>query len=191
MVAAFVATLDRAHHFKRLDLAIEALARSGEERLHLIVAGGGELLGGFRNQALAAGVADRVHFIGAVPHPRLPDVLRAADMMLLTTEPPESFGIVLIEAMATGLPVIATEYPGVRAVIEPGDNGVLVPRGDVDAIAAALRAMAELDDGERRRMGSAGREKAEREWAWPALVARMDDAYGAAIEHRRSRVGAQ
>ncbi len=191
VVAAFVATLDRAHHFKRLDLAIEALARSEEERLHLIVAGGGELLGGFRNQALAAGVANRVHFIGAVPHPRLPDVLRAADMMLLTTEPPESFGIVLIEAMATGLPVIATEYPGVRAVIDPGDNGVLVPRGDVDAIAAALRAMAELDDGERRRMGSAGREKAEREWAWPALVARMDDAYGAAIEHRRSRVGAQ
>jgi glycosyltransferase involved in cell wall biosynthesis len=190
VVAAFVATLDRAHRFKRLDLAIESLARAGEERLHLIVAGGGELLGGFRNQALAAGVADRVHFIGAVPHPRLPDVLRAADMMLLTTEPPESFGIVLIEAMATGLPVIATEYPGVRAVVEPGDNGVLVPRGDVDAIAAALRTMAELDDGRRRRMGSAGREKAEHEWAWPALVARIDDPYRAAIEHRRSRVGA-
>ena len=99
----------------------------------------------------------------------------------------ESFGIVLIEAMATGLLVIATEYPGVRAVVAPGDNGVLVPRGDADAIAAALRAMAELDDGERRRMGAAGREKAEREWAWPALVARMDDAYRAAIERRRSQ----
>ena len=109
-------------------------------------------------------------------------------MMLLTTEPPESFGIVLIEAMATGLPVIATEYPGVRAVVEPGDNGVLVPRGDVDAIAAALRTMAERRR-RARRMGAAGREKAEREWAWPALVARMDDAYRAAIEHRRSRVG--
>jgi glycosyltransferase involved in cell wall biosynthesis len=187
-VAAFVATLDRAHHFKRLDLAIEALARAGEERLHLVVAGGGDLLGGFRNQAQAAGVADRVHFIGAVPHPRLPDVLRAADMMLLTTEPPESFGIVLIEAMASGLPVIATEYPGVRAVVEPGENGMLVPRGDAEAIAAALRAMAEQDEGDRRRMGAAGRLKAEREWAWPRLVERMDHAYRAAIERRRSRV---
>ena len=82
--------------------------------VHLVVAGGGELLDGFRERARAAGVGDRVHFLGAVPHAELPDVLRAADLFLLTTEPPESFGIVLIEAMACGLPAIATDYPGVR-----------------------------------------------------------------------------
>ena len=80
LVAAFVATLDRAHHFKRLDLAIEALARiaaggagAAAERspeVHLVVAGGGELLEAFRDQATNAGVGERVHFLGSVPHAR-------------------------------------------------------------------------------------------------------------------------
>ena len=116
IVAAFVATLDRAHHFKRLDLALEALALSAHEpQVHMIVAGGGDLLDGYRAQAAAAGLGERVHFIGAQPQAKLPEVLRASDLILLTTEPPESFGIVLIEAMACGLLAIVTEYPGVRA----------------------------------------------------------------------------
>jgi glycosyltransferase involved in cell wall biosynthesis len=189
VLAAFVATLDRAHHFKRLDLAIEALARAGTEELHLVVAGGGDLVDGYRDQARSAGLAERVHFLGSVQHDRLPEVLRAADLMLLTTEPPESFGIVLIEAMACGLPAVVTEYPGVRAVIEPEGNGSLVPRGDVAAIAAALRSMVKIGAAARRRLGEAGREKATREWAWPRLVQRMDDAYRGAIERRRARTG--
>ncbi|MGH2988553.1 MAG: glycosyltransferase family 4 protein [Solirubrobacterales bacterium] len=184
VVAVFVATLDRAHHFKRLDLAIEALARAGERSLHLIVAGAGELLEGFRSEAFAAGVGDRVHFLGSIPHSRLPQILRAADLALLTTEPPESFGIVLIEAMACGLPAVATEYPGVRAVVEPDATGLLAPRDDVDAVAAALRSMVELGEKERSRMGAIGRERAIRRWGWPRLVEGMDDAYRGAIEHR-------
>ncbi len=133
-LAAFAATLDRAHHFKRLDVAIDALARAcGDPQPHLLVAGGGELLDGFRDRALQPGVADRVHFLGAVPHAELPSVLRAADAFVLTTEPPESFGIVLIEAMACGLPVIATDYPGVRAVVDDGETGIVVPPGDAGA----------------------------------------------------------
>ena len=65
-----------------------------------------------------------------MPHAELPAVLRAADLFLLTTEPPESFGIVLIEAMACGLPVIASDYPGVRAVVDQA-TGRLVAQGDV------------------------------------------------------------
>ena len=118
VVAAFAATLDRAHHFKRLDVAIEALARARANGIHLVVAGGGELLDGYRARAAEAGVGGRVHFLDRVPHAELPDVLRASDLFVLTTEPPESFGIVLIEAMACGLPAIATDYPGVRAVVD-------------------------------------------------------------------------
>ncbi len=190
LVAAFVATLDRAHHFKRLDVAIDALAELGERRVELVVAGGGELLDGFRERARAAGVSDRVHFLGVVPHAELPGVLRAADLFLLTTEPPESFGIVLIEAMACGLPAIATDYPGVRAVVDEGETGLLVPAGDASAVAAAL---AELDDAGaegRAELGRHGRAKAEREWSWPRLVERMDGAYAEAIEVRRRRSAA-
>ncbi len=189
-VAAFVATLDRAHHFKRLDVAIDALARPEAAGVHLLAAGGGELLEGFRARAAAAGVGDRAHFLGAVPHGELPAVLRAADLLLLTTEPPESFGIVLIEAMACGLPALATDYPGVRAVVEPGENGLVVPPGDPAAVAEALGEMIAMGPDGRRRLGTAGRARAERLWSWPRLVERMDEAYEQAIAARRQRVGA-
>lgn len=187
VVAVFVATLDRAHHFKRLDIALDAVAALGDERVHLLVAGGGELLDHFRSLTSRAGIADRVHFLGRVPHSRLPAVLRAADLLLLTTEPPESFGIVLIEAMACGLPTIATEYPGVRAVVDEGRTGVLVRPGDARAAAAAIRELVEAGPEGRSVLGAAGREKAERLWSWPRLLDRMDDAYAQAIAERARR----
>jgi glycosyltransferase involved in cell wall biosynthesis len=189
VVAAFVATLDRAHHFKRLDIALRAMSALDDERVHLLVAGGGELLDDFRGQASAAGIAERVHFLGRVPHSRLPGVLRAGDLLLLTTEPPESFGIVLIEAMACGLPTIATEYPGVRAVVDEGETGILVRPGDPQAVAAAIQRMVDSGPSGRGDMGIAGRDKAERLWSWPSLLDRMDAAYAEAIAERRRRVG--
>jgi glycosyltransferase involved in cell wall biosynthesis len=113
-------------------------------------------------------------------------VLRSADLFLLTTEPPESFGIVVIEAMACGLPAVASDYPGVRAVVDDGETGLLVPQGDPGAVAAALDRLA-ADPAERERMGAAGRAKAEAEWNWSRLVERMDAAYAEAMEVRRAR----
>ncbi len=189
VAVAFVATLDRAHHFKRLDLAIAAVARAESRNLHLIVAGGGELLDGFRTTANEAGIGDRIHFLGRVPHAELPDVLRACDLFALTTEPPESFGIVLIEALACGLPAIATDYPGVRAVIDDGETGYLVPAGDPAAAAAALDRMVALGPEGRAAIGAEGRRRCEQRWAWPALLGRMDDAYAEALAARRLKLG--
>ncbi|MFN8112830.1 MAG: glycosyltransferase family 4 protein [Solirubrobacterales bacterium] len=189
VVAAFVATLDRAHHFKRVDVAIEALARTRSPDVHMVVAGGGELLEGFRSQAAAAGVGGRVHFLDAVPHGELPDVLRASDLFVLTTEPPESFGIVLIEAMACGLPAVATDYPGVRAVVDD-ETGILIGAGDSAAAAEALDRLVDMGPEGRAELGAAGRAKAERQWAWPALLDRMEEAYAEAIAARRAKLGA-
>jgi glycosyltransferase involved in cell wall biosynthesis len=191
IVAAYVAALDRAHHYKRVDLAIDGVARLGDERVRLVVAGGGERLEGFRRHAVAAGVGERVHFLGSVPHEELPAVLRASDLFVLTTEPPESFGIVLIEAMACGLPTVATDFAGVRAVVDQGETGLLVPRGDLDAVTAALGELIEAGPEGRARMGAAGRARAEANWSWPALIDRMDDAYAGAIAARRERLGDQ
>jgi D-inositol-3-phosphate glycosyltransferase len=143
----------------------------------------------YRDQASAAGVGDRVHFLGPVPHAELPGVLRGVDLLLLTTQPPESFGIVLIEAMASGLPTIATDYPGVRAVIDDGATGIVVKPQDPAAVAAAIRRLIEAGPDGRARMGAAGREKAERLWSWPRLLDRMEDAYAAAIAARRVKLG--
>jgi glycosyltransferase involved in cell wall biosynthesis len=189
VVAAFVATLDRAHHFKRLDIAIEAIAALRNPDVHLLVAGGGELLDDFRGRAARAGIAEHVHFMGPVPHTELPNVLRAADLMLLITEPPESFGIVLIEAMACGLPTIATEYPGVQAVVDEGETGLLVQPGEPQSVAEAIRRLLDAGADSRASMGAAGRAKAERLWSWPSLLDRMDAAYAEAIAERRRRIG--
>ena len=186
-VVGFAATLDRAHHFKRLDVAVAAVARLEDEGVHLVVAGGGELLDDFRAQAASAGVGERVHFLGPVPHSELPGVLRACDLFLLTTEPPESFGIVLIEAMACGLPTVATEYPGVRAVVDDGETGLLVEPGNPAAAADAIRHLIAAGAEGRERIGTAGREKAVRLWSWPRLIDRMDEAYAEAIDERRAR----
>jgi glycosyltransferase involved in cell wall biosynthesis len=119
----------------------------------------------------------------------LPDLLRAADFFLFPTQPPESFGIVLIEAMASGLPVAASDYPGVTAVVDDGENGFLTPVGDAGGVARAIDRMVELGAEGRERMGSAGRAKCEREWTWPRLTDRMDEVYAGAIETRRRKRG--
>lgn len=188
VVAAFVAALDRAHYFKRLDLAIDALSLAGREHMHLLVVGGGELLEQNREQAARAGVADRVHFAGPAGHGRLPALLRASDLLLMSSDPPESFGIVLIEAMACGLPALTTDFPGVRAVVRDGETGIVVPRGDAPALASAMGALVALGPDGRREMGFAGRAECERRFAWPRLVERIEAIYADAVELRRERV---
>jgi glycosyltransferase involved in cell wall biosynthesis len=89
--------------------------------------------------------------------------------------------------MAAGLPTIATEYPGVRAVVDEGETGLLVPPGDADAVAGAIRRLLEAGPSGRTTMGATGREKAERLWSWPRLLDRMDAAYAEAIASRRRR----
>ena len=188
VVAAFVATLDRAHYFKRLDRAVRALADARDERLHLLVVGDGEDLEDHRVAAAAAGLGDRVHFAGAASHERLPELLRAAALLVLSSDPPESFGIVLIEAMATGLPTVTTDLPGVAEVGVAGETGLVAARADPDALADALRRMTALGPEGRRRMGLAGRAHAEAHYSWPALVERTEAIYAGALGERARRV---
>jgi glycosyltransferase involved in cell wall biosynthesis len=89
--------------------------------------------------------------------------------------------------MAAGLPTVATEYPGVGAVVDEGETGLLVPPGDAAAVAEAIRSLVEAGPAARDAMGAAGRAKAERLWSWPRLLDRMDAAYTEAIASRSRR----
>lgn len=184
-VAAFVATLDRAHYLKRPDLAISAAA-DADPGLHLLIAGGGEWTDRFRDLAMQLDAPERVHFLGPIPNAELPDMLRASDLLLATSDL-ESFGIVLIEAMACGLPVLATDLPGVLAVVEPGRTGLIARRGDREDLAGRLRELIAMGPEGRAEMGAAGRAVCEGRYAWPRLAGRLEEIYAEAVSRRRSR----
>lgn len=156
-VAIVCAQLDRAHEFKRVDLAIEAVGRLHEVGLHLIVVGGGALRDRLCATADEAGVSDRVHFAGVLAGDELVDHYRAADFLILSSDRLESFGLVQVEAMACAKPVIVSSLPGVRDVSEPGRHGYHVIPGSADDLTDAVRRMVELPEAERVEMGRAAR----------------------------------
>jgi glycosyltransferase involved in cell wall biosynthesis len=91
--------------------------------------------------AIAEGVADRVVFWGQ--RSDVPELLGQMDVFAFSTTRDEGFGIALIEAMAAGLPVIASDVPACREVLADGNAGILVPAGSSDSLTAALRHLAE------------------------------------------------
>ncbi|HET9672889.1 MAG TPA: glycosyltransferase family 4 protein, partial [Actinomycetota bacterium] len=144
----------------------------------LIVAGEGrdrEALG-----LLSDAVRERVHLLGTVPNDRIPSVHAACEAFVSSAWGQESFGIALVEAMAAGLPVVATDIPGYREVVAHGVEGLLVPPRDPEALAAGLvRVLTE--PGLSARLGEAGRERA-RSYDWSIVVDRLEALYGRAVE---------
>lgn len=113
---------------------------------------------------LAAASAVPVRFEGFVPRTRLPDLLRGADVFVVPSKWPEPSGLVVGEALASGLPIVASRVGGIPELV--GDAGVLVPADDPVALAEALRALL-ADPGRRSALATAARQQAlEHDWAW-------------------------
>ncbi|MFL5817535.1 MAG: glycosyltransferase family 4 protein [Conexibacter sp.] len=178
VLVAFVAALDAAHWFKGLEVVLAALARARSPRLQLVVAGAGELRGPLEAEAARLGVAERVAFLGRVAHDRLPATLRGCDALVSASTAVESFGMTLIEAMASGLPVITSDLPGPASLVQEDATGWIVPSGDAAALATRLDRLAALGCDGRAAIGASGRERAERLWAWPHVAARHEALYG-------------
>jgi len=172
----FVGRLDPAH--KGLDTLVEGFARVADDwDLCLRVVGpdwGGRQP--MRDRARALGVDARVEIVGEVPRAELLEEYRRADVFVLPSRF-DSFPIVLLEAMAAGLPVVATRVGGVPDVVEDGTTARLVPPDDVGALAHALASLA-AEPGLRARYGAAGRHRATR-FAWPSLRTRYADLFAA------------
>jgi glycosyltransferase involved in cell wall biosynthesis len=151
---------------KNVGLAIDAMARLARQHadLVLVLAGDGPLGAALEAQANALGVAGRVIFAGAVPHDQMPAWYRSADVFVLPSEFDNSPNVAL-EAMASGVPVVATDVGGLRHYVRPGVNGDLVPAGHAAALAAAIGRYV-ADPELRARVARRNREDAVAGFSW-------------------------
>jgi phosphatidylinositol alpha-mannosyltransferase len=175
----FVGRLDER---KGIRVAVEAFDIMARERpdLRLVVAGDGPHRDAV--DALPPELRARVTMLGAVPNVELPAVHAACDVYLGPATGGESFGIVLVEAMAAGLPVVASDIPGYDEVVRADVDGLLVPPRDPAGLAAATRRV--LDDAQvARRLRAAGRERAAA-FDWEVVVGRVEELYGRATDTR-------
>jgi glycosyltransferase involved in cell wall biosynthesis len=175
-VVAFVGGLDTAHHFKRVDVLINAVASLDDPNVHLLVVGGGDRLQAYQDLASERGIGQRSHFVGWVSHGDLPPYLAASDVLVLPSDSVESFGMVLIEAMACGRPVIASDLPGVGSVVANGVDGLLFRPNDVDDLRRAITLIA-ADPSRGSTMGQHGRQKAIDLYSWHQIGERFESLY--------------
>jgi glycosyltransferase involved in cell wall biosynthesis len=182
IVLATVGRLDRAKGF---DVALEAFARvaPGEAGVRLLIVGDGDERAPLETLALRLGVADRTEFVGAQPAHRVARYLAASDVFLFPTRYNEAGPLVLPEAMACGLPVIASRTGAVTEVLEPPAGspvGILVPPGSLPDVDAALRRVIE-DPTLRSTLGTAARERALSEYSLDTMILRTVAVYRTAI----------
>jgi phosphatidyl-myo-inositol alpha-mannosyltransferase len=179
----FVGRLDERKGFRVAVAAFERLAERYPDLL-LVAVGAGPEAAAVRD--LPDAIARRVVLAGRVANEHLHRYEAAADVFVAPSVGGETFGVVLVEAMAAGVPVVASDIPGYDEVVDDGVDGLLVPARDPAALAAAVGRV--LDEPElRRKLADAGRARA-RGYSWEAVTDRLEGIYAAAA--RRSPPGA-
>jgi glycosyltransferase involved in cell wall biosynthesis len=157
--------LGRHVYYKGFEVLIRALQRM-EKDVHLIIGGTGPLTQQWRHEAELYRVAERVHFVGYIPEKILPAYFQACDIFCLpSVSPAEAFGIVQVEAMASGKPVVSTSLEnGVDYVNQHGITGMIVPPHDVEALAGSINQLF-ADENLQIKLGEQGRIRALKEFS--------------------------
>jgi len=172
---------------KNVALAIEAMstAAASQSDLIMVVVGDGPLRASLEAQAAGPGLAGRVRFAGGVAHEALPAWYRTADLFVLPSTFDNSPNVAL-EAMASGLPVVATDVGGLREYVQDSVNGSLVPSGDAAALARAILRYAS-DAGLSTRVGRRNRDEAVSRFSWAQSAQRLQAVYERVIGCRAGR----
>lgn len=165
---------------KSVELLLEAmrLVASRVPRLRLLLVGGGPSLPALRSHAARAGIGERVHFSGPLPRDEALRLVRGSDLFAFASRT-EAQGLVLAEALAAGLPVVALDGPAIRDSVRDGVDGIVVaaePDGErAERLAEALASLA-ADDRRRDRLAAAAAEGAGR-FDVAATTAEMVELY--------------
>lgn len=166
--------LGRLKRYKRIDLILSALARLRDEGhiLRLMIAGRGDDESRLRNLAESLSIADQVQFLGFVSDEEKRRLFRRAWVHVLTS-PKEGWGISVLEAAAEGTASVASDSPGLRESVRHGETGLLVPHGNLGALADAIRQLTSTPL--RDEMGTRARAHAEA-YSWDAVTEEMEGA---------------
>ncbi len=173
----------RLRHYKGIDVLLEAMRQV--ENAHALIVGIGPMEESWRAQTQSAGVSDRVTFLGEVPDAGVLALYHAASLFVLpSTNRAETLGIVQLEAMACGLPLICTELgTGTSYVNQHGTTGFVVAPNDAPALAAAINTLLASPE-LRRAMGAAGTRRVHTEFSIDAMLRRTLDFYEEALALR-------
>ncbi|WP_256405745.1 glycosyltransferase family 4 protein [Haloplanus ruber] len=169
-----ILVLSRLDPRKGIDTAIRGFAELDRPDAELLIAGTGRLEASLKELAEELGVREDVRFLGFVPDEELPSLYSSVDLFVLPSEY-EGFGIVFIEAMACGTPVIGTDVGGIPTAVNEGETGYLVSRGRIEDLADRMAALL-IDPGQYERMSRQARARAEAH-DWSEIAIQIEEAY--------------
>lgn len=181
-----VVTVARLVPIKNVALLVDAFAivRDRRPNVHLLVVGDGPERQAIRDRVGALDMREAVTFAGAVGHPQVPAYYRSGDVFALSSDFDNSPNVVL-EAMASGLPVVATDTGGVREFLADPAGGAIVPARDAPAMADAIERYLHSPEAARA-AGAYNRRRASTDFSWRASAARLLDVYRRVLERRAS-----
>ncbi|MFH1111907.1 MAG: glycosyltransferase family 4 protein [Patescibacteria group bacterium] len=176
-VVLFVGGLDKAHYFKGIETLIKALTQLSSKNYKLIIVGEGNLENHYKELAKKLGVDSQIIFAGYVSDNELPNYYCLADAFVLPSlNQAEAFGLAAGEAMACGLPVIASNLAGVRSLVKNGETGLLVEPGNIKALTQAIsNLLANLSQA--KRLGQNAAQQVNNEYRWPAIGKKLLEIY--------------
>jgi glycosyltransferase involved in cell wall biosynthesis len=175
----FMSVLDKHHDYKGLDVLLQAMTKVRIKRpsAKLLIGGGGESICKYKLLAERLGIIDSVEFLGALSDQELADTYRTSSIFVLPSlNKLEGFGIVALEALSFGTPVITTHVAGSSEFISRNRAGLIVPPADIDALSNAILILLE-DHSEARLMGERGAAAVSQEFSWGSIARQIIEAY--------------
>jgi glycosyltransferase involved in cell wall biosynthesis len=174
---------------KNVALAVDAMSVAARERpnLRLLIVGDGPLQAALENRVATLELSEQVIFAGRVEHSAMPEWYRSADLFVLPSEFDNSPNVVL-EAMASGLPVVATDVGGLRQYLQHGVNGDLVRAGDSTALAEAIARYAD-DEDLSARIGRRNRDDVVAGFSWAQSARVLRSVYDRVIAREKTARG--
>jgi glycosyltransferase involved in cell wall biosynthesis len=177
----------RLHKGKGVMEFIEALSYIKDKQWEAEIAGDGELFKDLKKKVETLGLSRRVKFLGWLSNEEIDDCYQRSSMTIVPSMFPESFGLVGIEAMAFGTPVIAFDAGGIREWLRDGETGFLVERGDLKGLASKISLLLE-DEALTRKIGMKARENVDKYYRKELHLNKIISIYEEIINERRRKI---